>query len=91
MKMLGLQIGDQADGHSISWNQALVRWLLLGIAATLTTFAVYVPSVVGLVLAIGGFVWLVGLLYTMAQSPTKQGLHDRAARTVLVKGSRRPA
>jgi uncharacterized RDD family membrane protein YckC len=89
MKMLGLQIGDQADGHSISWDQALVRWLLLGIAATLTTFAIYVPSLVGLVVAIIALLWLMLLLYTTAQSPTKQGLHDRTARTVLVKASRR--
>jgi uncharacterized RDD family membrane protein YckC len=90
MKMLGLQIGDQADGHSISWDQALVRWLLLGIAATLATFAVYVPSLVGLVVAIIALLWLTLLLYTTVLSPTKQGLHDRTARTVLVKSSRRP-
>ena len=91
MKLLGLQIGDQADGRSISWDQALVRWLTLGIAATLTTFAVYVPSLLGLLLALGGFTWLLALLYTMAQSPTKQGLHDRYARTVLVRAIRRAA
>jgi uncharacterized RDD family membrane protein YckC len=91
MRMLGLQVGDQADGHSISWDQALVRWLILGIAATLTTFAVFVPSLVGLVAGVIGLIWLLVLLYTTAQSPTKQGLHDRVARTVLVKAARRPA
>ena len=34
-------------------------------------------------------VWMLAVLYTMAQSPTKQGLHDRYARTILVKARRR--
>ena len=91
MKMLGLQIGDESDGHSVSWNQALVRWLILGIPSILATFAVFVPSVLGVVLTIIGVIWLVVLLYTIAQSPTKQGLHDRYARTILVKAGRRAA
>lgn len=91
MKMLGLQIGDEADGHSISWNQALLRWLLLGIAATLATYPVYVPSAVGLILGILALAWLGLLLYSMTKSPTKQGLHDRYARTLLVRTARRSA
>jgi uncharacterized RDD family membrane protein YckC len=46
---------------------------------------------VGLVAGVIGLIWLLVLLYTTAQSPTKQGLHDRVARTVLVKAARRPA
>jgi hypothetical protein len=91
MMMLGLQVGDQADGRSISWDQALLRWLILGIAATLVTFAVTVPSVIGLVVASVALVWLLLLLATAARSSTNQGLHDRAARTVLVKAGRRAA
>ena len=91
MKMLGLQIGDESDGHSITWNQALIRWLILGIPSILGTFAVFVPSVLGMVLTIIGVIWLLVLLYTIAQSPTKQGLHDRYARTILVKAGRREA
>jgi uncharacterized RDD family membrane protein YckC len=91
MKMLSLQVGDQSDGHSISWDQALIRWLLLGIAATLVTFPVFADSLLGRVLGILGFAWLVVLLYSMAQHPGKQGLHDRYARTILVRAGRRPA
>jgi RDD family len=89
MKMLGLRVGDQDDGHGISWDQALVRWLLLGIPATLATFAVIVPSLVGLIFGLIGCLWLVLLLVSMAQSPSKQGLHDRRARTILVRSARR--
>jgi uncharacterized RDD family membrane protein YckC len=89
MRLLGLRIGDERDGHPISWDQALVRWLIVGVAATLVTFAVYVPSLLGLLLAALGFGWLLVLLYSMTRSPTKQGLHDRTARTILVRATRR--
>jgi len=89
MKLLGLQIGDESDGHSIDWNQAIIRWLILGIPSILSTFASYVSSGLGLILSVVGVAWLIILLYTIAQSPTKQGLHDRYARTILVKVGRR--
>jgi uncharacterized RDD family membrane protein YckC len=91
MRLLGLRIGDQRDGHAISWDQALVRWLLLGIAATLVTFVVYVPDLLGLVLAVLGLAWLVVVLVSVDRSPTKQGFHDRRARTILVRAPRRAA
>lgn len=91
MKLLSLQVGDQADGRPVAWDQALLRWFLLGIPAALVTFAIVVPSLLGLVLGIIGFLWLVGLLYTMARSTAVQGLHDRRARTIVVRAARRGA
>jgi uncharacterized RDD family membrane protein YckC len=91
MKLLGLQIGDESDGHSISWRQALVRWFIIGVPSMLTSLAAYVPSVIGVILTIVGLAWLLMLLYSIAQSPTKQGVHDRYARTILVKMGRRVA
>jgi uncharacterized RDD family membrane protein YckC len=91
MRLLGLRIGDQRDGRPISWGQALVRWLILGIAATLVTFAVYFPSLLGLGLAAIGLAWLLVLLATTSRSRDKQGLHDRYARTILVRAARRGA
>ncbi len=89
MRLLGMRIGDEDDGSRISWQRSLVRWLLLGIPALLSSLAVYVPNFVGLILWALGVAWLVLLLYTMAQSPTKQGLHDRYAHTILIKARRR--
>lgn len=89
MMLMGLQIGNQGDGHPISWNQGVIRWLLLGIPATLATFAVYVPSLLGLALGLLGVAWLLGLLYTMTQDPSKQGLQDRRAHTIIVRARRR--
>jgi uncharacterized RDD family membrane protein YckC len=91
MRLLGLRIGDQIDGRAISWDQALVRWLLVGIAATLLTFVIYVPGLVGLVLALLGLAWLAVVLVSVARSPTNQGFHDRMARTILVRAVRRGA
>jgi uncharacterized RDD family membrane protein YckC len=33
-------------------------------------------------------VWFIVLLVTTAQSPTKQGIHDKYARTMVVKAAR---
>ena len=44
---------------------------------------------IGLILGALGVAWMLLLLYTMAQSATKQGLHDRYAKTIVVKARRR--
>jgi uncharacterized RDD family membrane protein YckC len=91
MKLLGLQIGHERDGRSIDTGQGLIRWLILGIPSSLSTFAAYVPSELGQVLSLIGLVWLVVLLYSITSSPTKQGFHDRYAHTIMVKAGRRAA
>jgi len=49
------------------------------------TLIVYlVPAMVGLVF-IAVIVWWIALLVTTATSPTKQGLHDRLANSLVVK------
>jgi uncharacterized RDD family membrane protein YckC len=89
MRLLGLRIGDEADARMISWRGATVRWALVGVPVVLASLAVYVPHLVGLVLGAVGAGWLLLLLYTMAQRPTRQGLHDRLAHTIVFR-SRRP-
>jgi uncharacterized RDD family membrane protein YckC len=89
MKLLGLRIGDEVGGGPLEWRQAALRWVLLGIPSLLGTLGAYVPSIVGVILSVLGLAWLVLLLYSIAQSPTKQGLHDRYAHSILVKARRR--
>ena len=91
MWLLGLRIVDESGVGDISWAHVLVRWLLLGVPWILAGFSVYVQDRVALVLAVAGVAWLLLLLYTMAQSSTKQGLHDRYAHTIVVKARRRAA
>lgn len=89
MRLLGLRIGDESDGRPITWRQSAIRWLILGVPALLASAAVYVPNIIGLILGAVGAALLLLLLYTMAQSPTKQGLHDRSAHTIVTKSRRR--
>jgi N-acetyl-gamma-glutamylphosphate reductase len=45
-------------------------------------------AVVGALLLLASLIWTIALLVTTAQSPTKQGLHDQFAKTVVVKAAR---
>ena len=89
MLILGLRIVDEGNGRAISWDQALLRWLLLGVPVTLATFAVSVPDLVGLLLGIVGLAWLALLLSTMVRNAGRQGVQDRRAHTVIVRIPRR--
>jgi uncharacterized RDD family membrane protein YckC len=91
MRLLGLQVGDEGDGRTISTAQAFNRWLIIGIPSILSQFAGYVSAGLGFVLSLVGFIWLIALLVSIAQSPTKQGYHDRFAKTIMVKAARRAA
>lgn len=91
MMLLGLQVGDERDGRSIGWDQALRRWLALGIPSVLAGVVLYVSAAAGFLISLVGLVWLSVLLYSVARSPTRQGIHDRYARTIVVKADRRLA
>ena len=91
--MLGAVIGLQ---YAIAANRdsglgivlLLVMTLLLGwFLGPLLAVALALkngPQLIGL----AAFVWFIALLVTTAQSPTKQGLHDQYAGTVVVKAAR---
>ena len=87
MKALGMQIGNAVDGSTITMEQAIRRWLALGgifsLAQTLNGF----PGL-GILIALASLIWTIALLVTTAQSPTKQGLHDKFAGTMVVKAAR---
>jgi uncharacterized RDD family membrane protein YckC len=89
MRLLGLRVGDASDGRPLAKRQAIIRWLVLGVPALLASLVLYVPSTVAVVVAAFGLGWLLLLLYTMAQNPVKQGLHDRSARSIVVRTRRR--
>jgi uncharacterized RDD family membrane protein YckC len=91
MQLLGLQIGSEVDGSTISQNQAIVRWAVLGLPGVLASAASYFSSGLGVLLSLVGLIWIIALLVSIAQSPTKQGYHDRYAHTIMVKSARRAA
>ena len=91
MQLLGLQIGSESDGSTISTNQALVRWAFLGLPGVLASVSSYWSDGLGFLLSLVGLFWIIALLVSIAQSPTKQGYHDRYAHTIMVKAARRAA
>jgi uncharacterized RDD family membrane protein YckC len=87
MKVLGMQVGNEADGASLTMDQAIKRWIFLGAPLGLISALAGVSSI-GLIIGLVGFLYLIFLLVTTAQSPTKQGFHDKQAKTVVVKSAR---
>jgi uncharacterized RDD family membrane protein YckC len=86
-RMLGMQVGNAADGATLTMEQAVKRWLALGGVFALAQLLQPLPAL-GALIGLAGLVWAIVLLVTTAQSPTKQGLHDRFAGSVVVKAVR---
>lgn len=86
-KALGMQVGNAFDGVTLSLEQGVKRWLALGGIFALAQFLNPLP-LLGLLIGLISLGWAIALLVTTAQSPTKQGLHDRYANSVVVKAAR---
>ncbi|MDQ3554015.1 MAG: RDD family protein [Chloroflexota bacterium] len=88
MKVLGMQIGDQADGRTITFNQAVIRYaVMFGPAFVAGLLSAFILSL-GAIASLLALIWFIAILVTTAQSPTKQGIHDKYARTMVVKAAR---
>jgi uncharacterized RDD family membrane protein YckC len=87
MKLLGMQIGNAGDGATLTTNQAIRRFLALSGPSILAQVLSPIP-LIGLLLSLVALGWVIFLLYTTAQSPTKQGWHDVFAHTQVVKAAR---
>jgi uncharacterized RDD family membrane protein YckC len=90
MTLLGMQIGHEADGRTLTYDQAATRFaVLFGPQIVVGIITAFAPGLVWLGWV--SFIWFFVVLYTMATSPTKQGIHDRYAHTMVVKSARRAA
>jgi uncharacterized RDD family membrane protein YckC len=87
MKALGMQIGNAGDGQTITRDQAIRRWIALGAPFTIAQLLNPLP-LLGILIGLAAFAWVIFLLYTTAKSPTKQGWHDVFANTQIVKAAR---
>lgn len=88
MSVLGMQIGDAVDGRTLTWNQAVTRFLgLFGVIIVVNILVAFVPSLG--ILGLLSFFWFIYVLYSISSSPTKQGIHDKYAKTMVVKTARR--
>ncbi len=81
MRVFSLQIGNAADGRALTMNQALVRWVALGLPFQALALLPPPASSIGGIAAL----WALVLLITTIASPTKQGLHDRWAGSAIVQ------
>lgn len=86
-KLLTMQVGNAADGATLTTEAAVKRWIALGAPFGIAQALNPLPFL-GLLIGLAAFVWFIALLVTTAQSPTKQGLHDQWAKSVVVKAAR---
>jgi uncharacterized RDD family membrane protein YckC len=82
MRVLKTSVRDAATGGPITMNQAITRWVFLG--APWAINALY-GWTIGWLLSILIFFYYVYLVYSIATDPLRQGLHDKQAKTVVVK------
>lgn len=87
MKVLGMQIGNAGDGASMTTDQGIRRYLALGAPFTIAQALNPLP-LLGIIIGIAAIGWVIFLLYTTANSPTKQGWHDVFANTMVVKAAK---
>jgi uncharacterized RDD family membrane protein YckC len=82
MRVLKLAVRDGASGGPITQQQAITRWMFLGAPWAVAWFQY---SIFGVLLGLAVLVYFIYLLITVAQSPTRQGMHDSQAKTVVAK------
>ena len=86
-RILGLETLNAGDGAVLTQPQAIRRWLFLFgpfvVVQVLAMFSIF--GALGNLLSLVGLGWAIYLLYTTANSPTRQGFHDVQASTVVIK------
>jgi uncharacterized RDD family membrane protein YckC len=87
MKVLGMQVANAANGAPLTMDQAIRRWLAVGGWITIAQALNPLP-LLGILIGLAAFGYVIYLLYTTAQSPTKQGFHDVFVSSVVVKVAR---
>ena len=81
-RVMKVSVRDASSGGAITQQQAINRWLLLGAPFAIDYFYGWG---IGIIIALAVLVWYLYLIYTIAQSPTRQGMHDTYAKTVVAK------
>ena len=87
-RVLGLETLNAADGAVLTQPQAIRRWLFLFGPFVLAQVASFMLGGLGSLVGLLTFGYAIYLLYTAANSPTRQAFHDVQASTVVVKVKR---
>ncbi len=95
-RILGLSTVNAADGSTLNWNQATMRWAyqatmrwayLFGPSVLNSLFGTQVGGGLGAIVSLIVFLYYIYLLYTAATDPRKQGFHDKQAGTLVASKS----
>ncbi len=84
-RVLGLETLNAADGAALTQPQAIRRWLYLFGPFVLGEVASFMFGALGVLVGLLVFAYAIFLLYTAANSATRQAYHDVQAATVVVK------
>jgi len=82
MRVLKLSVRDAASGGPITQNQAITRWVFLGLPWAINFLYGWA---IGIIISLLVLVYYLYLIYTVATDPMRQGLHDKQAKTVVAK------
>lgn len=82
-RVFGIQVANAFDGQPLTIGQAFGRWAAIGSWITVPFVLPFMAAAI--VSGIAAIVWILLLLLSTIVSPTKQGLHDRFARSALVR------
>lgn len=84
-RVLGLETLNAADGATLTQPQAIRRWLYLFGPFVLAEAGSLMLGGLGAIVSLLVLAYAIYLLYTAANSATRQGFHDVQAATVVVK------
>jgi uncharacterized RDD family membrane protein YckC len=87
MRALNMQIGNAGDGKTLTTEQAGRRYLAIWGPNLLAQVLSPIPTI-SILLGLVAIGWVIYLIYTTANSPTKQGWHDVFANTQVVKAAK---
>ena len=82
MRVLKLSVRDAATGGPVTQNQAITRWVFLGLPWAINFLYGWA---IGIIISLLVLVYYLYLIYTVATDPMRQGLHDKQAKTVVAK------
>jgi uncharacterized RDD family membrane protein YckC len=82
-RVFNIQIGNAFDGRALTMSQAITRWLAMGWWVEILVLVPILGVAVAAYAATG--IWFVVIAVSIVLSPTKQGIHDRLARSALVR------
>ena len=83
MRVLKLGVRDATTGGLIDQQHGIRRWMYIGLPGALGL--AYVLPLIGIIVSLAVLAYYIYLLVTTAQSPTRQGFHDKGANTVVAK------